>query len=76
MECVMHHSPKPTFDSLAPSLFERQGRTRPACGSAWGLIAERLSDPQPSLRLATASPAPARRRETVDQSSFSMSGFG
>ena len=71
----MHHSPKPSFNSFPPG-FEPQGRNRPICGSAWGLIADRLPRAQSPARPAAAPSAPPRRREAADQSSFSMSGFG
>ena len=52
------------------------GRTRPACGSAWGLV----DGGRGAGRDAAVSPAPKRtlsaRTESADVSSFSMSGFG
>jgi hypothetical protein len=51
------------------------GRTRPACGSAWGLV-----EGGRGAGRDAAAPAPKRtpstRTESADLSSFSMSGFG
>lgn len=52
------------------------GRTRPACGSAWGLVeGGRGAQPEVAAPLAPKRALPIRA-DSADLSSFSMSGFG